>query len=105
MNSSDQIIDFLQYNRFGTRNGYILVTFRIYYDCGSNSHILDYQDRMKEERKQQAKTIKLKLEQSKNGQKMQIKNELVDANSINEKSQKRLCLSNNRNNESMCCIS
>lgn len=93
-----------QYNRFGTRNGYIVVTFRIYYDCGSNAHLLEYQNRMKEERKQQAKTIKLKIEQSKNGGQMQIKHELVDAESINERGTKRKHLSNNRTNETMCCI-
>ena len=92
-----------QYNRFGTRNGYILVTFRIYYDCGSNSHILDYQNKIKEENKQQAKTIKLKLEQRKDGH-IQVKNEIVDVESSSENNQKILCLSNGTNNQ-MCCIS
>lgn len=95
-----------QYNRFGTRNGYIVVTFRIYYDCGDSSHIVEYQNRMKEERKQAAKTIKLKIEQSKDGSQMQIKHELIDIDSINERGHRRNHLSTgNRNNESMCCVS
>lgn len=94
-----------QYNRFGTRNGYIVVTFRIYYDCGSSSHIIEYQNKMKEERKQAAKTIKLKIEQSKDGGQMQIKHELVDTDSLDGSDHKRKHLCNNRTNESMCCIS
>lgn len=31
-----------QYNRFGTRNGYIFVSFRLYFDCKSNEQIEDY---------------------------------------------------------------
>lgn len=61
---------------------------------------------MQEESKQRAKTIKLKIEQSKAGGQMQIKHELVDADSLNERATKRKHLSfNNRTGESMCCIS
>jgi hypothetical protein len=31
-----------QYNRFGTRNGYIFVSFRLYFDYKSNEQIEDY---------------------------------------------------------------
>ena len=61
---------------------------------------------MQEESKQQAKTIKLKIEQSKAGGQMQIKHELVDADSLNERPTKRKHLPfNSRTGESMCCIS
>ena len=95
-----------QYNRFGTRNGYIIVAFRVYYDSGSDAHIVEYQNRMREESKQRAKTIKLKIEQGKAGGQMQIKHELVDADGGNERATKRKHLSfNSRTSESMCCIS
>lgn len=35
-----------QYNRFGTRgNGYIFVSFRVYFDFGSDEQILDYKSK------------------------------------------------------------